>query len=58
MKPLTVAEIGAFLGITAASVRQIVKRKQIAPVGKQGRANLYDPREVIRHAGAHDRRCA
>jgi hypothetical protein len=57
MKPLTAAEIGVFLGITAAAVRQIVKRKQIASVGKDGRANLYDAREVIRHAGAHDRRC-
>lgn len=56
MRPLTTAEIGAFLGITAAAVRQIVKRKQIAPVGKEGRANLYNAREVIRHAGAHDRR--
>lgn len=56
MRPLTAAELGVFLGITAAAVRQIVKRKQIAPVGKDGKANLYNPREVLRHAGAHDRR--
>ena len=58
MRPLTAAEIGVFLGITAAAVRQIVKRKQIAHVGMDGRAKLYDAREVIRHAGAHDRRSA
>lgn len=58
MKPLTAAEIGAFLGITAAAVRQIVRRRQIASVGKVGRAHLYDAREVIRHAGPHDRRSA
>lgn len=58
MNGLTAAELGAFLGITAASVRQIVKRKNIEPVGKDGKANLYDPAEVIRHTGAHDRRCA
>ena len=58
MRPLTAAEIGAFLGITAAAVRQIVRRKQLAPVGKAGKANVYDAREVIRHAGAHDRRSA
>lgn len=56
MRALTAAEIAAFLGITAAGVRQIVKRKKIAPVGQAGHAKLYDPREVIRHAGAHDRR--
>lgn len=58
MNALTAAEIGAFLGITAAAVRQIVKRKRIQPVGKAGKANLYDAREVIRHAGSHDRRVA
>ena len=55
---LTAAEIGAFLGITSAAVRQIVRRKGIAPTGKQGKALTYDPREVIRHAGTHDRRSA
>jgi hypothetical protein len=56
MRLLTAAEIGAFLGITAAAVRQIVHRHRIEVAGKAGRANLYDPREVIRHAGPHDRR--
>lgn len=56
MRLLTAAEIGAFLGITAAGVRQIVRRHRIDVAGKVGRANLYDPRDVIRHAGAHDRR--
>lgn len=58
MRPLTAAEIGAFLGITAAAVRQIVKRKQIAAVGKVGKAHTYDAREVIRHAGPYDRRAS
>lgn len=55
---LTAAEIGAFLGMTSAGVRQIVRRNQIPDQGKRGKAKLYDPREVIRHAGAHDRRSA
>jgi hypothetical protein len=55
---LTAAEIGAFLGITAAAVRQIVKRHEIPSVGKNGKAKLYDPDRVIHHAGAHDRRPA
>ena len=58
MRPLTAAEIAAFLGVSAGAVRQIAKRKRIAPVGKVGKANVYDAREVIRHAGAHDRRSA
>lgn len=53
---LRAAEIAVFLGITAIGVRQIVRRHQIAPVGKDGHALLYDPREVIRHAGPRDRR--
>lgn len=55
---LTVAEIAVFLGITAAGVRQIVKRNNIGHRGKLGRAKLYDVRDVVRHAGAHDRRPA
>lgn len=58
MRRLTTAEIGAFLGITATAVRSIVHRKEIEPVGKVGKAHLYDVDEVIRHAGAHDRRSA
>lgn len=56
MRLLTAAEIGAFLGITAAGVRQIVKRHRIEAAGKAGRANLYDPHDVFRAAGHHDRR--
>lgn len=56
MSPLTAAEIAAFLGITAGAVRQIIRRKDVDHVGKIGRAKLYDPAEVLRHAGTHDRR--
>lgn len=56
MKRLTAAELSVFLGVTAAAVRQIVRRKQIAPVGKDGKAHLYDVDEVLRHAGTRDRR--
>lgn len=55
---LTADEIAAFLGVTPSAVRQIVRRNGVAPTGKRGRAHLYDPREVLRHAGAHDRRSA
>lgn len=58
MNRLTAAEIGAFLGLTAASVRSIISRKEIRPVGKLGKANLYNPQDVLRHAGTHDRRSA
>jgi chromosome segregation and condensation protein ScpB len=56
MNPLTAAEIGVFLGVTSAAVRQVVKRKEIQSVGKDGRAHLYDVDEVLRHTGVHDRR--
>jgi hypothetical protein len=55
MNALTAAELAAFLGMTASGVRNVISRKRIAPIGKRGKANLYDSREVIRHAGAHDR---
>ena len=53
---LTVAELAAFLGLTPSGLRNIISRKHIAAVGKRGKANLYDPAEVLRHAGSHDRR--
>lgn len=56
MNRLTAAEIAVFLGVTSAAVRQIVRRNHVSPCGKIGRANLYDVRVVLRHAGAHDRR--
>ena len=58
MNALTAAELAAFLGMTASGVRNVISRKRIAPVGKRGKANLYDSRQVIRHAGAHDRALA
>lgn len=58
MRLLTAAEIAVFLGITAAGVRQIVKRHEIDARGKAGKANLYDPQEVLKVAGVHDRRSA
>lgn len=58
MNALTAAELAAFLGMTSSGVRNVISRKHITPIGKRGKANLYDSREVIRHAGAHDRRHA
>jgi len=55
---VTAAELAAFLGMSASGVRNVISRKHIAPIGKRGKANLYDSREVIRHAGARDRRLA
>jgi DNA-binding transcriptional MerR regulator len=55
---LTAAELAAFLGISAAGVRQIVRRGNVPPKGKRGKAHLYDPADVLRHAGVHDRRSA
>lgn len=56
MNDLTAAELGAFLGITATSARSLIHRHGIKPVGKRGRANLYDARKFIDTVGAHDRR--
>jgi hypothetical protein len=53
---LTAAELAAFLGLTAAGVRKVIERHGIAHQGKRGKAHLYDPAEVLRHAGGHDRR--
>ena len=55
-KPITTAEAAAFLGVSAGAVRQIVRRHQIAAVGKRGHAKVYWMHEIARHAGAHDRR--
>lgn len=55
---LTIAELAAFLGMTPSGLRNVISRKQIAAVGKRGKAKVYDPRDVIRHAGPHDRRSA
>lgn len=58
MNTLTAAELAAFLGMTSSGVRNVISRKHIAPVGKRGKANLYRPSDVLRHAGARDRRLA
>ena len=58
MNALTATELAAFLGMTPSGVRNIISRKHVRPVDKRGKANLYDPRQVIRHAGAHDRALA
>jgi len=42
---LTVYEIASLLGITAAGVRLIVKRKEIKRRGKEAQAKLYDWRD-------------
>ena len=52
---LTVAEIAAFLGMSESGLRNVIQRRGIMAIGKRGRANLYDPREVIRHTGTRDR---
>ena len=56
MNLLTAAEIAAFLGMTPAGVRSLIRNHKIAPVGKRGRANLYDARAAVDTLGPHDRR--
>lgn len=55
---LTAAELAAFLGLTAAGVRSLIRNHGIEPSGKLGRANLYDARKVVDTLGPHDRRVA
>ena len=50
-----VALLAAFLGVSESRVRQVVARHGIAPVGSRWKAKLYDPRDVVRHAGSGDR---
>lgn len=56
MKRLTAAELAAFLGITAAGARSLIRNHGIRPVGKRGKANEYDPATVLDALGTHDRR--
>lgn len=56
MRRLTAAQIAVVLGVTDSAIRHIVRRKNIPCRGKRGRAKVYDPRDVIQHAGGHDRR--
>lgn len=58
MNGLTAAELAVFLGITAGSVRRIVNQHQVQPIATRWKAKLYDPADVLRHAGTHDRRQA
>lgn len=51
----TVADLAAYLGVTPARIRQVIAKHGIAPTGQRWKAKLYDPREVLRHAGAHHR---
>lgn len=51
----TVVDIAAYLGVTPARIRQVIAEHGIAPTGQRWKAKLYDPREVLRHAGAHHR---
>jgi hypothetical protein len=53
---LTGAEIAAVLGVAPATVRTLAKRHEIKPVGKEGKANLYDARRFLAAVGGHDRR--
>lgn len=53
---LTAAELAAFLGIAAATVRSLIHRHEIEPVGKEGRALLYHARSFVDTVGGHDRR--
>lgn len=56
MNLLTAAELAAFLGMTPAGVRSLIRNHKIAAVDKRGRANLYDARAVVDTLGGHDRR--
>jgi hypothetical protein len=53
---LTAAELGAFLGLAASSVRALIHREGIEPVAKEGRAHLYDARAFVDKVEGHDRR--
>lgn len=55
MSAVTVVEIAAYLGVTPARIRQIVAEHQIPARGQRWKAKLYEPMDIIRHAGAHDR---
>lgn len=58
MNGVGVQLIAAYLGVTRARVQQIINDNHIEPVGQMWKQHMYDPQEVIRHAGAHDRRAA
>ena len=55
---LTVAQLAAFLCVKPATVRKMASRDKIEPVGKNGRANLYDAKAFVLAVGVHDRSVA
>ena len=55
---LTVAQLAAFLCVKPATVRKMASRDNIEPVGKDGRANLYDAKAFVLVVGVHDRSVA
>lgn len=52
---VTVAEIAAYLGLSASRVRHVIRECGVQPVGGRWKAKLYDANEVLRHTGRHDR---
>lgn len=52
---LTAAELAAYLGVTASAIRHLVRRHAIPSTGQRWKAKLYDPADVLRHTGHHDR---
>ena len=53
---VTAVELAAFLGLMPGTIRSLILRHEIAPVGKEGRAHLYDARAFVDTVGGHDRR--
>lgn len=52
---LTAVELAAFLYVTPSAVRHMARQHHIQPVGKVGRAHLYDARAFVDTVGGHDR---
>lgn len=52
---LTAAQLAAFLCVKPGTIRVMIKREGIKPVGKAGRAYLYDARAFVDTVGGHDR---
>lgn len=55
-KPIVVTEIAAILGVTDSAVRHIIRRDNITPAARYGRANAYWFDDVRHAVGVHDRR--
>jgi hypothetical protein len=52
---VTVAELAAFLGLSTSRIRHVIAQHAVPAQGQRWKAKLYDPVEVLRHAGPHDR---